>query len=275
MKRATILFFITLCFNVATKAQSTSPNDKPVSFVGTATWGSPDQPFGRRRPVTAADKAALSLYRSGKISASFSANFGSPAELASDWVIQSDDNSFLKSCRTPASVTVNGNGLILKTMAVTGHKSPWSTGYVYSNFKQRYGYFECRMKAAHGEGINNAFWLTTDDTFEIDITEVKYPSYSHMNLHHWKPIHQAVGFGQTFTDNLSYGYHDYAVLWTPQSLVFAIDGEAVAAMDIADSIKGDATIRLSTALADFAGKIPANPVGLNMAVKYVHVYPLK
>ncbi|SDS91848.1 Glycosyl hydrolases family 16 [Mucilaginibacter mallensis] len=261
MKRAVTLFFITLCFNAAIWAQSTSPVNKPVTLLGAATWDNPDQPFGRRRPVAAADKVSITLYRSGKIPAFFFANFGGPTELASDWAIQSDDNSTLKSCRIPASVTLNGNGLILETLAVTGHKAAWSTGYVYSNFKQHYGYFECRMKAAHGAGINNAFWLTTDDSFEIDITEVKYPNYSHMTLHHRKPVHQAVGFGQLFTDNLSYGYHDYAVLWTQQSLVFAVDGEAVAVMDIVDSIKGDATIRLSTALADFAGKIPTNPVG--------------
>ena len=274
MKKVAVLLLITFCLNAATQAQSKPTVNKPVSLKGPLTWGSPDQPFARRRVVTAADKAAIAVYRSGNVPAAFSADFGSASELASDWVIKSDDVSTLQSCRTPISVTLNGNGLILRTLPVTGHKVAWSTGSIWSNFRQRYGYFECRMKAASGSGLNNAFWLTTEDSFEIDITEVKYPNYSHMTLHHWKPVHEAVGDGQYFTDNLSYSYHDYAVLWTPKSLIFSVDGEPVAAMDISDSIKGTADIRLSTALADFAGKVPANPVGLNMAVKYVHVYPL-
>ncbi len=267
-----LLILLNICLFTGLQAQEPQPVIKAVTPLGPATWGYPDQPFGRRRPVTAADKAAIASYRQGKTVPIFSENFNDAAKFAANWTIKSDDLAALKSCRTPASVIVNADGLTLKTLPVTGHKSAWSTGSIWSNFRQKYGFFECRMKVAPGSGLNNAIWLTTDDSFEIDITEAKYPSYSHMTLHQWKPVHQSVGFMQKFTDDLSVGYHDYGLLWTPKSLIYSVDGEPVAALDISDSIKGTAGFILSTALADFAGKVPANPLGLDMKVKWVHVF---
>jgi hypothetical protein len=51
----------------------TSPSLPDVSSTTAAAatlakpiyWGSPDNPWGRRRPVTAADRAATQRYRSG------------------------------------------------------------------------------------------------------------------------------------------------------------------------------------------------------------------
>jgi hypothetical protein len=242
--------------------------------LGPATWGFPDQPWGRRRPVTQVDQAAITMYRSGQVKPSFSVNFGDPAELQSDWLIHSDDELALKSCRTPASVVVGIDGLNLKTLPVTGHRAKWSTGYIWSKFRQKYGFFECKMKAARGQGLNNAFWLTTNDNYEIDITEIRYPNYSHMTLHRWVKPFQSVGFARKFVDNFGAGFHDFGLLWTPASIVFEADGQPVAAMDITNAIEGTADVRLSTALADFAGKVPANPAGLNMTVKSVRVFPV-
>jgi len=52
----------------------------------------------------------------------------------------------------------------------------------------RYGFFEATMKIADIKGMNNAFWMNTGnqpatgDYFEIDISEVQYPSYDHIGL---------------------------------------------------------------------------------------------
>jgi hypothetical protein len=40
------------------------PHSK-ATLSGPVTWGSPDQPYGKRRSVTAADRAAIQSYRTG------------------------------------------------------------------------------------------------------------------------------------------------------------------------------------------------------------------
>jgi hypothetical protein len=53
--------------------------------------------------------------------------------------------------------------------------------------------------------------------------------------------------------------------------VFEVDGEPVAAIATNGSVNGSADIRFSTALGDFGGAIPANPVGHDMIVKSLRV----
>jgi hypothetical protein len=46
------LFIVSLCVGV-------SAADSSVKLAQPVNWGSPDQPYGKRRPVTAADRAAI------------------------------------------------------------------------------------------------------------------------------------------------------------------------------------------------------------------------
>jgi beta-glucanase (GH16 family) len=90
--------------------------------------------------------------------------------------------------------------------------------------------------------MNNAFWMTTEDHlatrdhFEIDVSEVQYPSYDHIGLQQYPAKgnknlkHTGMGWGAKFADDLSSGFHDYGVLWTAREMIFEIDGEPVAAV---------------------------------------------
>jgi hypothetical protein len=230
--------------------------------LGPATWGNPDQQRGTRRAVTPADRALIARYRSGR-AAAFSTGFNNDGEFRSQWLVQLDDRSDLKSCRQPASVAVSPTGLTLKTLNATGCHARYSTGSVLSKAKYSFGLFEASIKIADIGGMNNAFWLTTDDKFEIDIAEVHYPNDVRITLHNnnnWSPDpSHAVGFDRKFADNFSAGYHDFGVLWTARDMIFEIDGEPVAAIDTEGSVKGPATVRFSTALGNFGGAIPDNP----------------
>src|SRR5271167_1830519 len=95
-----------------------SAADKAAKLAGPVTWGSPDQPYGKRRPVTDADRKAIQSYRSGRKTPIFSTNFTDPAELQADWNLVSDDNPWgnFQSCRRPANVQASGAGLRLKTL---------------------------------------------------------------------------------------------------------------------------------------------------------------
>ncbi|MGB7193364.1 MAG: glycoside hydrolase family 16 protein [Collimonas pratensis] len=249
-----------------------------TSLSGPVTFGSPNQPFGMRRPVSAADRALVGDYR--LMSPTFSTTFSKPGELQSDWTAQTDDLAALKSCRRPGNVEASNVGARFKTLVAIDCRARWSTGSIFTKVQYSYGFFEATVKIADIKGMNNAFWLTTQDHYEIDVGEVQYPNYSHIGLQYWPTSkseeHAGVGFGAKFTDNLSYGFHDYGVLWTPKELIFEVDGDPVAALVINGAIKGPANIWLSAALADWAGGgVPDHPEGHGMVVKSLRVIGLK
>ncbi len=279
MKKRFYLFLTAISLLTAAQAQNTAT--KAVTLLGPPTWGNPNQPWGTRRPVTAADRALIAIYRSGHKQPVILTNFTSQDELESQWVLQSDDRTDLKSCRLPENIVTTDSGLQLQTLSATKCHAKWSTGSMISKAKQKYGFFEATIKAADISGINNAFWLVSDDKFEIDIAEVHYPNVLRMTLHNnnnWDMVkddkQHAVGFNSKFSGNLSQAFHDYGVLWTPTEIIFEVDGQPVAAIQTNGAITKAADIRFSTAVMEYAGKIPDNPAGHHMYVKSLRVYPL-
>lgn len=252
-----------------------------ATAIGPPTWGNPDHAWGTRRPITDKDRSLIRSYRVSQAHPVLEEHFTNPSELQTLWSLQSDDNPGLKSCRTPENVVITSNELQLRTLDAVNCHAKWSTGSMISKMHQKYGFFEARMKIADISGLNNAFWLVTDDHFEIDIAEVHYPNDIHLTLHnnnHWDSekddkMH-AVGFDSKFVDNFSQDYHDYGVLWTPTDIVFEVDGEPIAAMATHGSISGAADIRFSTAVTEFGGKIPSHPAGHHMYVRSLRVIPL-
>jgi beta-glucanase (GH16 family) len=148
--------------------------------------------------------------------------------------------------------------------------------------KYSFGFFEATMKIADVKGMNNAFWMTTDDYlqsgdhFEIDVAEVQYPSYDHIGLQQYpakgntKLQHTGMGWGANFVDDLSAGFHDYGVLWTPTEMIFAVDGEPVAAVVTNGSVHPPSAVALSSALI-YAG-IPEHPEGHDVTVRTVRIF---
>jgi hypothetical protein len=277
MKKVLYLFFTAMSFFTAAQAQNTAI--KPATLAGPTTSGSSDQPWGAHRRVTQADRDAVAMYRSGQIKPAFSTNFTDSATLHAQWLLQSDDNRDLKSCRRPQNIVATKNGLRLQTlMAPADCRAQWSTGIMWSKFRQKYGFFEARIRIADISGLNNAFWLVTDDHFEIDIAEIHYPDYAHLGLQLWRapvPAIHGIGIGARFKDDLSQSFHDFGLLWTPSALVYEVDGEPIGAFATHDSIAGTAAISFATALADFAGKVPDNPQGHDMAVQSLRVFALQ
>jgi beta-glucanase (GH16 family) len=125
--------------------------------------------------------------------------------------------------------------------------------------------------------MNNAFWMTTEDHaetgdhFEIDVSEVQHPSYDHIGLRQYpakgnKSVnHTGMGWGVKFVNDLLTSFHDYGVLWTPTEMIFAIDGEPLAAVLTNGSVHGSTDVAFSSALI-YAG-IPDHPEGHDVVVK--------
>jgi hypothetical protein len=241
------------------------------------TWGNPDQPWGTRRPVTAADRKAIAFYRSGQLQPVYATDFSDQQKLAADWQFISDD--YLTSCRRPENVVASPAGLVLRTRVATDCKAKWSTGFIISKQHFQFGFYEATNKAGDIDGLNNAFWLVTEDRFEIDACELHFPNIDRMTLHNNNKIDgvfpPAVGFDSRFSHYFYSQFHDIGVLWTPTDVIWEVDGEPVAAIRTSQSIHGATDIRFSTALMDYAGKIPEHPEGHPMYVKSLRVLPLK
>jgi beta-glucanase (GH16 family) len=52
-----------------------------------------------------------------------------------------------------------------------------------------------------------------------------------------------------FVDDLSTGFHDYGVLWTPTEMIFEIDGEPVAAVVTNNAVNAPADVMFASALS--------------------------
>jgi beta-glucanase (GH16 family) len=207
--------------------------------------------------------------------------------LSDDWSLKSDDNSALRSCRRPENVSVKTGVLKLRTEVATNCHARWSTGSLWSNFRQKYGFIEATIKTGGATGINNAFWMVTDDGFEIDIAEIHHPGTVRTTLHNhndyqlikgdnnWQGAKSdSVGFNNKFKDDFSANYHDYGVLWTADEIIFEVDGEPINIIMTKGHIKGSADIRFSTAVMEYAGKIPVHPENHDMTVKSLRILPV-
>jgi beta-glucanase (GH16 family) len=128
-------------------------------------------------------------------------------------------------------------------LAIVGSKQPgsyagqtfaYTSGILCSAFEQRYGYFEARLKVPAGQGMWPAFWLlhtpAASDVNEIDIHEIlgNAPTVAHMT-NHWGTAYAP---GQHFFDTSSFdgpdfsaGFHTFGLEWSPDALVWTIDGE--------------------------------------------------
>ncbi|MDG2134032.1 MAG: glycoside hydrolase family 16 protein [Phycisphaerales bacterium] len=103
--------------------------------------------------------------------------------------------------------------------------------------EQKYGKWEIRAKLPNTQGMWPAIWLLPVDGSwppEIDIIELvgKEPNKVHHSFH-WGPLRDGLlpwDLGQTSTDdhlgeNFDTVYHDFAVEWTPEGIVWTVDGK--------------------------------------------------
>ena len=239
-----------------------------------------------KRNPTGAEIARVQKLHQHPPSILFQDDFRDPGSFANNWSIFTDDRADLQACRTAASLTVSSAGLKIDTIAVEHHRARWSTGEIISKASFQYGLYEAYLKITPAAGVDNAFWLTsegdlrdgTGDSFEIDIAETSYPDLVRSTLHrhnlHGGGDRYETGYVYRAHGNLASGLHDYGVLWTPETLVFCLDGQAFQTVETQGTINVPANLRLSTALASFAGQMPDDPVGLAMLVSHVRVVGL-
>ncbi len=110
---------------------------------------------------------------------------------------------------------------------------PYSSGMVstHNTYSFQYGYIEMRARLPKGAGLWPVFWLmpaTKQWPPEIDILEVlgKDPGVVYQSVHYADPNGRDAWITQAYTStvDLTAGFHDYGLLWTPDTLVWYVDG---------------------------------------------------
>lgn len=211
----------------------------------------------------------------------FSDEFNGTSLNTNVWISDASAPGHILSSRWPENVVVE-NG-ILRLLAKKEQRAgrEWTTGSIWTRrFKQQYGYFECRMRIAAASGLNNAFWLmtqnkTTDPVhFEIDITESHYPVRHMMNIHQWSGAHFANGRGWIAPVDLSADYHLYALEWNEKEIVWYFDGVEIR-REPNVFCHDRATVYASLAVGSWAGEITDAIDGTSQDVDWIRIYQKK
>ncbi len=114
-------------------------------------------------------------------------------------------------------------------MAITLENSPYLD--TSAGFTQQYGYFEASIKQASSSsgGVWNAFWMTPPAGSwppEIDILEGDGTDAEFTN--HGGDVNTPVNNTNIYNrPDLSSGFHTYGLMWTPTTLTWYLDGQAV------------------------------------------------
>ena len=117
-----------------------------------------------------------------------------------------------------------------------------ASGMLRSRWAGQYGWFECRMQVPRGRGLWPAFWLHPQDGRwppEIDVVEVvddgRHGTRRSFHFVHGREAKTAplrasrLDAWGAYQPGLDYadGFHDFAVLWTPEGVQHFVDGTRV------------------------------------------------
>lgn len=152
----------------------------------------------------------------------------------------------------PEAVTLDRRGhLVITTSRVDvpdparpgATKPEYRTGMITTRdtYQTRYGYFEARIRFQREIGHWSAFWIQTPTMarpfgdparagVEIDVIEYlrngDYPTKAQHTIH-WdvRTPRQQRDFAAPVIEGIGEGFHTFGVEWTPEVLVFYVDGK--------------------------------------------------
>jgi len=164
--------------------------------------------------------------------------------------------------------------------AATGHD--YTSGMLSSrdSFAQTYGYFEVKCEMPQGKGTWPAFWMLPADGSwppELDVVEAlgSDTATAFMTAHsNSTGEHTKAGF-TSWAGDISAGMHTYGVLWTPDDLIWYVDGAEV--FRTATPPDMNQPMYMVTNLA-IGGVLPGDPDadfgGADLKIDYIRAYQL-
>ena len=153
-------------------------------------------------------------------------------------------------------------------------------------FEHAFGYYVARCKIPKQPGHWPAFWMMCRgvsqvgdegrDGTEIDIVEIPWRNGKiTMNLH-WDGYgkdHKTAGTSMTLPE-LTEGFHDYALLWTPEEYVFYVDGKEVWRSKAGGVSQVPEHLLLTEEIGTWGGDIHKAELPDYFEVDYVRVYEM-
>ena len=198
----------------------------------------------------------------------------------------------------PEAVMLDGKGHLVITTSrvdVPDPKNPGATKPEYhtgmittrGKYETAYGYFEARIKFQREVGHWSAFWIQTPTMsnpvgdpakagVEIDIIEYlrngDYPTKAQHTIH-WdvRTPQQKRDFAAPVIPAIAEGFHTYGCQWTPDILIFYVDGRETWRTSKAVPRRAEYMI-LSLEVGKWAEDIAKAKLPDSMVVDYVRVY---
>jgi beta-glucanase (GH16 family) len=216
------------------------------------------------------------------------------AETGDGWGNGAEWQTYTSSANN-ASLDGAGN------LAITARREPGVGAHGYTSarlttqgkFSFRYGRLEARMSLPYGKGLWPAFWAMGDDintagwpaNGEIDVMEAlghdPFTWYAHVHGPDANNNDAPWGRDILSSSNLTAGFHNYAVVWSPDVIRWTFDGNTVASVTPADLPAGgrwvyDHAFHVLLSLA-VGGSWPgypdaSTPLPASWKVDYVRVY---
>jgi Ca2+-binding RTX toxin-like protein len=140
-------------------------------------------------------------------------------------------------------------------------------------FEQKYGYFEIRMALPTAQGSWPAFWMTDFNGLETDIGEntSTEPQIDHVRAY---GSGQVEAWDEALKTGDPSGFHNYGLLWTPQTLTWYYDDVAVFQAPTPADWTRPMFMLLNLAVGSYGGQPDPSQYPAQMQVDYVRAYAL-
>jgi beta-glucanase (GH16 family) len=179
-------------------------------------------------------------------------------------------------CYTPAGVSVERGMLRLRAEERTtecdgelfGYRSGMVSGIARDGPPQifQHGFFEMRARVPSGKGLLPAFWLlpaSENSEPEIDVMEILGDTPQVVRMHyHWRDgddEERSIG-AEWSGEDMSTGWHTFAVHWTRRRLSWFVDGVARWSVSADEALLPTEPMYLLATLA-VGGDYPGSPDG--------------
>lgn len=182
---------------------------------------------------------------------------------------------------------LSGKGTLVLRTKKDGDRYSCGAIDTSGKFQQAFGFFVVRCTMPKAEGHWAAFWLQTGgvntvgnegrDGTEIDIVEMPWrDGRITMNLH-WDGYgkdHKTAGANRANMPELTKGFHEYALLWTPAEYVFYVNGKEVWRTKAGGVSQVPQHIKLTEEIGSWGGDITKAQLPDYFEADYVRVYEM-
>ena len=179
---------------------------------------------------------------------------------------------------------VNGDGTVSIWAKQSTNSEIYGYGYTSgvlttkNSFSQLYGYFEMRADLPEAAGVWPAFWMLPSNGAwppELDIMEVLGDGTTvHTTAHTRQTGTHTSAADTNFTPQTSDGMHTYGALWSPEKLVYFVDGVEVFETATPADMNTKMYMLVNMAMGGWAGAIDNSALGAEMKIDYVRAYAL-